>query len=68
MKPFGRMVGLGHIIVGISCSLYGVLFWVYDVTQLAWLLWVSLGLLFGGIITGLIIAFYAMIKYNKGIF
>lgn len=66
--PFGRMIGLGTIICGVSIVIYGCLSYVAMKTQ------VEIFTIMGSVITilgvgaGLIISFYAMIKYNKGIF
>ena len=67
-KPFGRLVGLGTLIIGLSIALFGALFLISEKTQLVWLVPVGATLLIAGTISGLIISFYAMIKYNKGIF
>lgn len=67
-KPFGKLVGLGTLIVGIAMIVFGVLFFVFEKTQFD--LYVTIGtvLLIVGIIVGMSISFYAMMKYNKGIF
>jgi hypothetical protein len=66
--PFGRLVGLGTIIIGVSVIIMGIL----SVCSLALdkEIYILIGtvILIIGIIIGLIISFYAMIKYNKGIF
>ena len=67
-KPFGRLVGLGTLLIGIAMIVFGVLFLIFEKTQLD--LYVILGtvLLIAGIVAGMAISFYAMMKYNKGIF
>ena len=67
-KPFGKLVGLGTLLVGIAMVVFGVLFLMFEKTQLD--LYVILGtiLLIAGIVAGMAISFYAMMKYNKGIF
>ena len=66
--PFGKRVGLGMMIIGGSLGAFGgftllstllgrTVFWVIGSIVLAL-----------GMITGLILSFGAMIKYNKGIF
>ena len=67
-KAFGRLVGLGTILVGASVLIYGVLMYVYEKTQSNVWIWVGTPLLIGGIVAGAAISFYAMFKYNKGIF
>lgn len=66
--PFGRMIGFGTIIIGISCMISGVLTFVTKITQVE--LFVKIGSIVSliGIAIGLALSFYAMIKYNKGIF
>ena len=59
--PFGKMVGLGVIIVGVGLILSGVLHYF------AYTLLANIALI-AALIIGLGISFGAMIKYNKGIF
>lgn len=67
-KPFGRLVGIGTLIIGVTVILYGVSFLLYEKMQQD--LYVTIGtfVLILGIVIGLAITFYAMKKYNKGIF
>ena len=67
-KPFGRLVGLGTLIIGISLILFGTLFWISESIQLGALVTVGAVALVVCALVGLAISFYAMIKYNKGIF
>lgn len=67
-KPFGRLVGLGTLIIGVAMILFGVLFLIFEKTQLDILVIIGVAELIAGIIAGMIISFYAMKKYNKGIF
>ena len=59
--PFGKKVGIGSIIIGITIILAGI-FTILNYTN------ISNVILVIGLVTGLIIIFYAMFKYNKGIF
>ena len=67
-KPFGKLVGLGTLIIGIALVISGILFWISEVTAME--LWLIIGCVITvvGIVVGLGLSFYAMIKYNKGIF
>lgn len=67
-KPFGRLVGLGTLIIGIAIIVFGVLFFIFEQTKLEFLVIIGTVELIAGIVVGTIISFYAMIKYNKGIF
>lgn len=67
-KSFGRLVGSGTILVGVSILLYGVFMFAYEKTQSDQLVWIGTSVMLVGIIVGLGISFYGMIKYNKGIF
>ena len=68
MRTFGKLVGSGTIIVGAGCILFGGLSAVASLTQVgAWML-VGVALLILCLLVGLGISFFAMIKYNKGIF
>lgn len=67
-KPFGRLVGLGTLVIGLSVILFGVVMLLFEKTQATWLVWLGTAELIAGIAVGLVLSFYAMIKYNKGIF
>ena len=59
--PFGKKIGIGSIIIGITIIIAGSLTILNYTT-------ISNIILIIGLIIGLIIIFYAMFKYNKGIF
>lgn len=66
--PFGRLVGIGMIIMGVAFLVFGVLITFssyYKNHLLSIIAYIVMG---GGIVAGTSIAFYAMIKYNGGIF
>lgn len=67
-KPFGKLVGFGTLLIGIGIIVFGALMWIHDETLLVWLVPVATALLIVSIVVGLVISFYAMFKYNKGIF
>lgn len=67
-KPFGKLVGLGTLTIGVAIILFGILFWIYEVALMEWLIIMGSIILGVGIIAGLCLSFYAMIKYNKGVF
>ena len=67
-KPFGKLVGLGTLIIGLAIIVFGVLFLIFELTQLEALVIIGSVELLVGIIVGTIISFYAMKKYNGGIF
>ena len=66
--PFGRLVGLGTIIIGVAVVLCGILTAVSMFTDIAILATIGYIILGVGLVLGLVISFAAMIKYNKGIF
>lgn len=67
-KPFGKLVGLGTLIIGVSLILFSLLHFIFELTRLAPLVVAgAIELIIGGVI-GIAISFYAMIKYNGGIF
>lgn len=68
VRPFGKLVGLGTVIIGIVVIVFGTLSFVYEKAQLSFVLTFGDVILVVGIIVGMILNFYAMIKYNKGIF
>ena len=59
--PFGKKIGIGSIIIGITIIIAGSLTILNYTT-------ISNIILIIGLIIGLIFIFYAMFKYNKGIF
>ena len=66
--PFGKIVGLGTIICGIGVFAYGAISLIANHSQ-SQLLFIVANVVLGiGLIVGLGITFYGMIKYNKGIF
>ncbi|MBQ3482676.1 MAG: hypothetical protein IJA78_00695 [Clostridia bacterium] len=67
-RPFGRLVGLGTLIIGVALIAFGALFFVFEQTQQDALVAIGTVELIVGIVVGMAISFYAMIKYNKGIF
>ena len=66
--PFGKKVGLGTVILGIAILVFGVLSAVTLYTGNELYTLIGSGILLVGMIVGLVISFYAMIKYNHGIF
>ena len=66
--PFGRLVGIGTITVGAAVGVSGILFAVAERLSSEALIWVGTAILIVGIVAGLGTSFYAMFKYNKGIF
>ena len=66
--PFGKMVGLGMIIIGVSMIIMGALSFIATILQNNLYLTLGSASLIVGLVIGLGITFYAMIKYNKGIF
>ena len=68
VKPFGRLVGLGTLIIGVAIIIFGALSFACEMTEFGPLLIIGNVELIVGLILGLTISFYAMIKYNKGIF
>lgn len=67
-KPFGKLVGLGTIIIGTSLSAYSILCALAEKSQLPFLESVGSVLLIAALLVGLFLSFWAMIKYNHGIF
>ncbi len=67
-KKFGMLVGLGTLIIGVGLSVMGTLLIICKLTEM------HVFELAGNVITavsvaiGFVLSFYAMIKYNKGIF
>ena len=66
--PFGKQVGLGTMVIGVSIIIFSVLSTVTLYTENNIFVLIGTAVLIVGIVAGLIISFKAMIKYNKGIF
>ena len=66
--PFGRLVGLGTVIIGASIIVFSVFNAVRAMTENALFTVIGSVVMTVGIIVGLAVSFYAMKKYNKGIF
>ena len=66
--PFGRMIGFGTIMIGIGIVIFGCLNFVAQQTQKEIFVTIGSVIVIIGILAGLALSFYAMIKYNKGIF
>ena len=66
--PFGKKVGLGTIICGCAVMAFGIFSAITICTEDQMFVIVGTVLLISGLVAGLGLSFYAMIKYNKGIF
>ena len=67
-KPFGKLVGLGTLVIGLAVIVFGILYFIYEQTQLKVILIIGVVELIVSILVGIIVSFYAMKKYNGGIF
>ena len=66
--PFGRLVGTGTLAIGVAVVAMGIFMLLAEVCALPTLHFVGMGILAAGFAFGLGISFYAMFKYNGGIF
>lgn len=66
--PFGRMIGLGTVICGFSLVIFGCLSFAAEKTQIDIFIIIGSVILVVGLVTGLAMSLYAIIKYNKGVF
>lgn len=66
--PFGKMVGTGTIIIGVSLIIFNIFSAVSALKDNDIFFTIGTVIMILGLVIGLIISFYAMIKYNKGIF
>ena len=65
---FGRKVGIGTVITGASICVMGIMQALAEYTATPILATVGTVVLIVGLIVGLGLSFYAIIKYNKGLF
>ena len=68
VKPFGKLVGIGTVVAGISIIIMGVLTGIAIALEKELFTVIGTVFLFVGLPIGICIMFYAMKKYNGGIF
>ena len=66
--PFGKLVGLGTVLCGVGLLLYGGFSFLSALWSMDILVLIGSALLILCLAAGLGLTFYAMFKYNKGIF
>ena len=66
--PFGKLVGLGTIICGIGLLMMGGMSYLAEELQKELYLIIGSAVLIVSLVIGICVSFYAMLKYNKGIF
>ena len=66
--PFGKTVGTGTLLVGAALILYGIASLLSERFASELLLIVGTTILILGIVAGILIILYGIIKYNKGLF
>ena len=66
--PFGKLVGTGTIIIGIALMVSGVLSYLSVRCEQEMFILIGNIVTGAGLVVGLGLNFYAMFKYNKGIF
>ena len=67
-RPFGRLVGIGTIIIGLALIAFGILNYLASSLSGGIFTVAANVTLIAGLVIGFSITFFAMIKYNKGIF
>lgn len=67
-KAFGKLVGSGTLIIGLAMIVYGILLFAFEKTQNEALSVIGVVILIASIVVGSALSFYAMKKYNGGIF
>lgn len=68
VKPFGKLVGIGTIMISVSIIVLAVLMFIFEKTQNNVYLVIGVVQTITLFVIGMGLNFYAMIKYNKGIF
>ena len=63
-KSFGKLVGLGTLVIGVGL----IIFSVFNFINVGILTTLGMIILIVSIVVGMGLNFYAMFKYNKGIF
>lgn len=68
VKPFGKKVGLGTLIIGVAIIAFGLFSLITYLTNMEVFTIIGAVLLIPAIIVGFVLSIHAMIKYNKGVF
>ena len=68
IKPFGKLMGLGMLVVGSFLAISGVFLAIFESTNNSLCMTLSNILMIAGFVIGIPICFYAVKKYNKRIF
>jgi uncharacterized membrane protein HdeD (DUF308 family) len=66
--PYGRRIGIATIIMGGALVLYGVFSALQYFTKNETYTIIGTAILIAGLVVGGVLAVFAMIKYNKGVF
>jgi len=66
--PFGRLVGLGTIVIGVSIIFFSAMSFLAELLEIPIITIIGTAVMIIGLAVGLGLSIYAMIKYNKGIF
>lgn len=67
IKPFGRLIGIGTLLCGISIIVFSILQGVTLLTENDVFTIVGTFIMFAGLTAGIIISFHVMKKYNGSI-
>ena len=68
VKPFGKKVGLGTLIIGSAIIVFGLFSLITYLTESEVYTIIGAALLIPAVIVGFGMSLYAIIKYNKGLF
>ena len=68
VRPFGKLVGIGTVIIGACCILLGAANFISEKTGSGVYSIVGTVIMIIGVVIGMCITFYAMKKYNGGVF
>ena len=68
VNPMGKLVGIGTLIIGIGLCLSAIFNAIAIIVEIQTFSVVGMILLGVSLTVGIIINFYAIIKYNKGLF
>ena len=66
--PFGRAIGLGTLVCGGGLLLNGIFYLIHLVSSMQIFLYIAMALLILGLVVGIVLIIYALLKYNRGIF
>ena len=68
VKPFGKLVGIGTLLVGVGVITMSAFSLIAELSGIEFMVYIGMGVMGTLMVVGMVVTFYAMKKYNGGIF